>query len=266
MPHAGTDEAALVKPSRTQSQTKSVVHQNLHAVGALVDEQIRMMGSRFTKHIHDAGQRFVHAGTHVERFYGKPRRIDADHLTSSRSISAHSCAADAGHSMLTARPLRRTTMRIVPSVGLAGNPTGTKPSALSSATSGTVGRMAIGRPLRSAFLTQSRNILAFRPRARATAAIDTPGCWQAPTASALKRALWDRRRRRPVSITCFVVDTCTPNATVKRHPPTSAVSLTDDLTGCLRCKRPPCPCASFKRTCDAEDVRLTAETEASKTA
>ena len=45
--------------------------------------------------------------------------------------------------------------------------------------------MAIGRPLRSAFLTQSRNMFAFRPRARATAAIDTPGCWQAPTASAL---------------------------------------------------------------------------------
>ena len=94
--------------------------------------------------------------------------------------------------------------------------------------------MAIGRPLRSAFLTQSRNIFAFRPRASVTAATDTPGCSQAPTASALKRALWCRPRRRPVSITCFVVDICTPNVTVKRHPPTSAASLTDDLARRLR--------------------------------
>src|ERR1700694_2550082 len=189
MPQASADEATFVKLSGTQPQAKAVVNQHLHAIGAFVDEQIRMMSSRFTEHIHNASQRFVEPRTHIERLHGEPRRIDADHLTSSRSISAHSCAAEAGHSMRKARPLRRTTMRMVPSAELAGKPTGTKPSALSGVWPCTVGLMAIGRPSRSAFLTQSRNILAFRPRARATAATEIPGCWQAPTASALKNAL-----------------------------------------------------------------------------
>jgi hypothetical protein len=97
-----------------------------------------------------------------------------------------------------------------------------------------VGRIAIGRPLRSAFLTQLRNMFAFRPRARATAATDTPGCWHAPTASALNAGLWRRRRRLPVSITArSEVDTCTPNAKVKAHPRTRAGTLKDDFGGRL---------------------------------
>jgi hypothetical protein len=42
--------------------------------------------------------------------------------------------------------------------------------------------------------------------------MDTPGCWHAPTASALHIALWRRRRRRPVSTTRSVVDTYTPKS------------------------------------------------------
>jgi Transposase, Mutator family len=59
-------------------------------------------------------------------------------------------------------------------------------------------RIAIGASPRSASWTQRRNRLAFNPRARAMEAIDTPGCWQAPTASALKNKLWCPRRRQPV--------------------------------------------------------------------
>jgi len=85
--------------------------------------------------------------------------------------------------MLTLRPLRRTSMRIEFSVGLGGSETGMSLSDSCIVTLGSVVRIAIGLLLRSAFLTQSRNIFAVRPRARATAAIDTPGCWHAPTAS-----------------------------------------------------------------------------------
>jgi hypothetical protein len=125
-------------------------------------------------------------------------------------------------------------MRIALSVGLGGSDTGVNPSDPCIATIGSVVRIAIGLPLRSAFLTQSRNMFAFRPRARATAAIDTPGCWHAPTASALNIGLWRRRRRLPVSITArSEVDTCTPNAKVTAHPCTRAGTLKDDFGGRL---------------------------------
>jgi hypothetical protein len=71
-------------------------------------------------------------------------------------------------------------MRIVPAAGFVGSATGTNPSPLAIATLGAVGRMAIGLSLRSASLTQRCNMAAFSPRAKATAAIDTPGCWHAP--------------------------------------------------------------------------------------
>src|SRR6202042_306867 len=82
--------------------------------------------------------------------------------------------------------------------------------------SGTGGLTAIGALL-SASRTQWRSMFALSPRANATAAIDTPGCWQAPIASALNSSLWRRRRRRPVEITSFV-DTCTPPRLAKVHP------------------------------------------------
>src|SRR5277367_349840 len=147
MSHTSADEATFVKPSRTQPEAEAIMHQHLHAVGAFVDEQVCMMSSRFTEHVHHASQRCIGAGAHVERLYRKPGRIDADHLMSSRSSSAHSCAADAGHSTLTAPPRRRTSMRITPSAGFDGSVTGTKLSPLSIATLGAVVRIAIGLPL-----------------------------------------------------------------------------------------------------------------------
>jgi hypothetical protein len=197
-------------PANKQGSAPATAQQHLHTVGAFVDEEVGVMRSRFAKHAHNAGQCLIDAGTHVERFYCQPGRIDADHLMSSRSSSAHSCAADAGRSTLTVPPRRRTSMRIVPSAGFEGSATGTKLSPLSIAKLGAVARIAIGLPLRSTSLAQRCNMLALSPRANATAAIDTPGCWHAPTASALKCALWVRRRRRLVSTTCAVVFTYTP--------------------------------------------------------
>jgi hypothetical protein len=49
----------------------------------------------------------------------------------------------------------------------------------------------------SAALTQRRNRFALMPHDIATEAIDTPGCIQAATASALNSSLCRRRRRRP---------------------------------------------------------------------
>src|SRR3984885_15316589 len=103
MSHTGADKAAFVELSRAQPEAKAIVNQHLHAVGAFVNEEVRVMCTRFAKYIHDAGQRLIDTRTHIERLYGEPGRIDSDHLISSRSSSAQSCAADAGHSMLTYR-------------------------------------------------------------------------------------------------------------------------------------------------------------------
>jgi hypothetical protein len=152
------------------------MHQYLHAVGALVDEQVCMVSSRFTEHSHDASEGGIDAGAHIERLYCEPGRVNTDHFMSSRSSSAHSRAADAGHCRLIVRPLRRNSTRITLSVGLEGSATGTKLSEFSIATLGAVALIAIGLPLRSASLTQRCNMLALSPRAKATAAIDTPAC------------------------------------------------------------------------------------------
>jgi hypothetical protein len=127
------------------------------------------------------------------------------------------CSRRLGHVVLVTsghRPARRglpfgsfDTIRIAPETVLEGSGTGTKPSSFSMATLGAVVRIAIGLPLRSACLTHRCSMAALSPRAKATAAMETPDCWHAPTASALKCALWIRRRRRPVSITCSIVFT-----------------------------------------------------------
>ena len=85
---------------------------------------------------------------------------------SSRSRSAHSCAAAAGHSTLTVPPRRRTSMRIGPVAGIDGSGNGTKTSWLSIAKLGAVAWIAMGLPLRSACLTHRCSIAALSPRAR----------------------------------------------------------------------------------------------------
>jgi hypothetical protein len=117
--------------------------------------------------LHHASERGVHAGSHIERFNGKPGRIDADHFMSSRSSRAHSPAAEAGHWMLTVLEPRRTSMRIAASVALAEIPTGTKPPELSTGALGTEGRLGTSSVPLSARSTQRRSRFAFSPRARA---------------------------------------------------------------------------------------------------
>lgn len=107
---------------------------------------------------------------------------------------------------------RGSDLRLV-GVGIG---TEAKLSGLSVAGASTVRCIAIGAPPRSACRTQLRSRLAFTPRAKATAAIETPFCWHAPTASAWNSSLWCRRRRRP-RITSLM-NACTPPRLAKMHP------------------------------------------------
>src|SRR5271154_434388 len=141
MSNARADKAAFVKLPRAEPKAKANVNQHLHAVGTFVDKEVRMMSTRFTEDIHDAGERLIDAGAHVERLYGEPGRVDPDQRMSSRNSSAHSCAADAGHPTATVPPRRRISMRIAPETGLEGSGSGTKPSSLSMPTLGLVVRI-----------------------------------------------------------------------------------------------------------------------------
>ena len=68
------------------------------------------------KDIHDAGQRLVDTGTHVERLHREQAASIRITVSSRSGAGAQSCAADAGHSTITVPPRRHTLIRIVASV------------------------------------------------------------------------------------------------------------------------------------------------------
>ena len=144
-----------------------------------------MMGPGLAEHTDHARQGGVDPSAHVERFHSEPGRIDADHFKTSRSQIAHSCIAELGHCTLTVKAPRRTSILIgvLPAgfacTGTAINASLGKGSALGAVTASD----------RSASTTHRRSRLALIARAIAAAAIDTPGCRQADTASALNAAL-----------------------------------------------------------------------------
>src|ERR1700722_4211461 len=144
------------------------------------------MRSCLAEYLDHACEGRVYSSSHVQRLNGNPGSIDADHFMSAWSSSEHSRACDAGHRKLNRFAPLRSSIWIALSVGLEGRGTGTKSFASTGAAIGVAGRIAIGASPRSASWIHRRSKLAFSPRARATAAIDTPGSWQALTASALK--------------------------------------------------------------------------------
>ena len=207
---ARSDKVPLLQSTRAQPQAKAIVHEHLQAIGAAVHKEVGVVRAGFTEHTHHTRKGRVDSSSHVQRLNGQPSRIDADHLMSSRSSSAHSPAADAGQCTLTVLAPRRTSIRIVASVALEESATGIKPPGFSAATLGAVDRVGTSKVPLSACNTQRRSRFAFSPRARATDASDTPGCRHAATASARKAAVWRRRRCRPILTAWWEVSTCPP--------------------------------------------------------
>jgi hypothetical protein len=166
------------------------------------------MSARFAEHTDHARQGGVDPGAHGQRFHGEPGRIDPDHFKTSRSQIAHSCIAELGQCTFTVKVPRRTSIRIaVFSTVFAGigSATNASPGDGNALTADLLSSSA-----RSASTTQRRSRFALTERAIAAAAIDTPGCRHAATASALNAALCVRRRRRPDP--CSIVCTCPPTS------------------------------------------------------
>lgn len=144
------------------------------------------MRARCAEYLDHACQGGIGAGTHVQRFGGKPDGLDADHRSSSRNHCAHSAADDAGQARLTVMGLRRNSMRI---------------SAAGDTGAGTLGKgknggSADGGGAGSTWHARRRQLwtrLAFKPYARAMAATEAPGWAHWASTAAFSSALCSRR-------------------------------------------------------------------------
>ena len=117
---AMTSELSLMQAARAQPHTKAVVGQHLQARRPEIREEVGVMRPGFAEHAYHARQCRVRSGAHVERFDGKPRGVDPNHLNSSRKQSAHAVAAVVGQAMLTAQAPRRSSMRMFSGAATTG--------------------------------------------------------------------------------------------------------------------------------------------------
>ena len=92
---------AMVQSPRGQPDTHAVMHQDFHAVGAAIGEQIGAVRLRRTEHRHHAGQRGFSTRTHIHRLGGEPDTIHADHWASPRIKRAQPSGSEAGHFTVT---------------------------------------------------------------------------------------------------------------------------------------------------------------------
>lgn len=60
-------EATPMQPSGAQPQTIAIMHEHLDPIGPLVREQIRVVRTRLTEHLHHTRERRIRSRSHVER-------------------------------------------------------------------------------------------------------------------------------------------------------------------------------------------------------
>ncbi len=176
-----------------------------HAARPAVHKKVRVVRTCLSENTDHPCERRVHPGAHVQRLDGEPGGIDPNHFRKPLSHLAHSRAAEGGHSTLTTVEPRRISTRIRGSefadLSIATGMNRCASIGGGSALGGGFPRGAsAARSASSASTTHRRSRFAFSDRDIATAAIETPGCRQAATASALNSALYPRRRRRSTTI------------------------------------------------------------------
>src|SRR5574337_359931 len=164
----GPNEPAAIEASGRKPHADAVVHEHLHAVGAAVGKQVRVVRAGRTEHVDDTREGGLGAGPHIQRLNGQPHGIQADHRSSSRIQAPKSAAADTGQVIVIVVVPRRSWIWMPRScVGgtLAGSDTGTNsPAAAGSAAS----------PWRASCRHRCTT-LALMPCDIATLATDAPG-------------------------------------------------------------------------------------------
>ena len=148
---------------------------------------VRVCGA---EHLHDARQRGLGAGAHVDRLGCQPHGIDADQRSHSRSHAAHDEADSTGQRTNALALSRFSSMRMSRTGILAS---GCTSRAMKSGT----GKVGTSVGLGAAALRSSARHLwttfAFRLYSLAIAAADASGCRHASRTSALNCALCLRR-------------------------------------------------------------------------
>jgi len=82
-----------MQTTRAQPHTEAIVHQHLQARAAPICEELGMMRPALAEDAHDPRRGRVQFGAHVEWLDGKPRSVNASHLSRSRTQPAHAVAA-----------------------------------------------------------------------------------------------------------------------------------------------------------------------------
>jgi hypothetical protein len=190
------------------------MHQQLDPRRPRVGKQVAMVRAGGPEDLNHTGQQPVGAGAHVHRIDSQPDRVDADHRSISRSQAAQAPACDSGQRITIVVGPRESSMWMSGGTGAAaraGICTATK--AGSSPAVVALKAIAPWPPTataltRSPSTTQRLSMLAFKPLASATDAIDTPGCRHARTTWALKSALWRLCVRRPAGSMIEEVSMC----------------------------------------------------------
>ncbi|WP_157653399.1 hypothetical protein [Burkholderia ubonensis] len=72
------------------------MNQHLHAVGAAIGEQLRVVRMCGAEHLDHTGQLGIETSPHIQRVDRQPHFIDADHRSHSRSHAAHCAASEVG--------------------------------------------------------------------------------------------------------------------------------------------------------------------------
>lgn len=215
-------ELALTETTHALPQVEAVVDQHLQVRRATIREEVGMMRPRFAEHAHDARQRRVRPGAHVERLDGHPGRVDSNYRNSSRSHPAHEFAAEMGQAILTAQAPRRSSMRMSSVDATTG---GDAICIGANSASSILLRCVPEQP--AAARRQRCTRFALMPCASATLAAEAPGRAQAASTFALKAAESCRREREGESC---MVSTCGLGGHYRQAARRSPV---DDFTGRL---------------------------------
>src|SRR5690625_1364550 len=107
-------ESALIEAPCGQPNAQTIMHQNLHTVGALVGKYIGVVRASRAEVLHHTGQRRVGASAHIHGLDCQPDLIHADHVNSAFINCAKLTCPSPCHCNLAVTPLCPVNSSVMP--------------------------------------------------------------------------------------------------------------------------------------------------------